>query len=144
MELSLSLLPGDLFLQLAGSLLASPAPRVRLRALKVVSTKLAPPCALDLASLPYLLQPLVQLSATEEHPYTQQLALLAVRQLAKLITDSKLLAEAAAAFTCKFLEQLSNPKVLGAAVLSCGDMLSAMGLLQGAAPRPLAAHQAGD
>ena len=129
LEQSLSLLPGDLFLQLAGSLLASPAPSVRLRALEVVSTKLAPPCALDLASLPELLQPLVQLSVTEEHPHTQQLALLAVRQLAKLITDSKLLAEAAAAFTCEFLEQLSNPKVLGAAVLSCGDVLSALGPL---------------
>ena len=54
-------------------------------------------CAPD--ALSALLSPLVQLAVTEEHPHTQQLALLAVRQIARHLADPSLLAEAAAAFT---------------------------------------------
>ena len=129
LEQALSLLPPDTFLQLASTLLASPSPTVRLRALEVVSSKLTPPCALPPPALPPLLAPLVQLALTEEHPHTQQLALLAVRQLAKLVPEPALLQEAAEAFSCSFLEALSNPKVLGAAVLCCGDLLTALGPL---------------
>jgi len=127
LELSLSLLPSTRFLQLASLLLTSPTASVRLRALEVVSVKLAPPCALPPDALPALLSPLVQLAVTEEHPHTQQLALLAVRQLAKHLADPSLLAEAAAAFTPAFMDGISNPKVLGAAVLSCGDVLASLG-----------------
>jgi len=124
LEYSLSLLPPSLFLQLTSSLLSSTTPSVRQRALEVVSSKLSPPSPLPIPSLPPLVSPLTTLALTEDQPHTQQLALLAVRQLAKLLPDPQQLLQAAEAFTCSFLSQLSNSKVLGAAVLSCGDILT--------------------
>jgi len=129
LEYSLSLLPPSLFLQLTTSLLESKIPSVRQRALEVVSSKLSPPSPLPIPSLSPLVSPLVTLALTEEQPHTQQLALLAVRQLAKLLPDTEHLAPAAQAFTSSFLSKLSNPKVLGAGVLSCGDILTCLGPL---------------
>jgi len=129
LEYSLSLLPPSLFLQLTSSLLGSTTASVRQRALEVVSSKLSPPSPLPIHSLPPLVSPLISLALTEDQPHTQQLALLAVRQLAKLLPDSHHLQPAAEAFTCSFLAQLTNPKVLGAAVLSCGDILTCLGPL---------------
>ena len=127
LEAALSILPCQRFLQLSSTLLSSPTASVRLRALEVVSSKLSPPSSLPSTCLPSLLPALVQLSLTEEHPHTQQVALLAVRQVAKLSTDPTLLIEPAKAFTPDFLKQIGNPKVLGAAVLSCGDLLCCLG-----------------
>merc|ERR1712130_18883 len=127
LEAALSILPCQRFLQLSSILLSSPTASVRLRALEVVSSKLSPPSSLPSTCLPSLLPALVQLSLTEEHPHTQQVALLAVRQVAKLSTDPTLLIEPAKAFTPDFLKQIGNPKVLGAAVLSCGDLLCCLG-----------------
>ena len=129
LEYSLSLLPPSLFLQLTTSLLGSKIPSVRQRALEVVSSKLSPPSPLPIPSLSPLVSPLVTLALTEEQPHTQQLALLAVRQLAKLLPDTEHLAPAAQAFSSSFLSKLSNPKVLGAGVLSCGDILTCLGPL---------------
>jgi len=127
LEYSLSLLPPSLFLQLTTSLLGSNIASVRQRALEVVSSKLSPPSPLPIPSLPPLVSPLVNLALTEEQPHTQQLALLAIRQLAKLLSDPEPLAPAAHAFTSSYLSKLSNPKVLGAGVLSCGDILTCLG-----------------
>jgi len=55
--------------------------------------------------------------------------LLAVRQLSKLLPDSQHLLTAVEAFDCSFLDRLANAKVLGAAVLSCGDILTSLGPL---------------
>eukprot|EP00092_Neocalanus_flemingeri_P002849 GFUD01003047.1.p1 GENE.GFUD01003047.1~~GFUD01003047.1.p1 ORF type:complete len:1487 (+),score=586.22 GFUD01003047.1:576-4463(+) len=129
LEHSLSLLPPSIFLQLTSSLLSSTTASVRHRALEVVSSKLSPPTPLPIPSLPPLVSPLVTLALTEDQPHTQQLALLAVRQLAKLLPDPQNLIQAAEAFSCSFLGQLTNPKVLGAAVLSCGDILTCLGPL---------------
>jgi len=127
LEAALSILPCQRFLQLSSILLSSPTASVRLRALEVVSSKLSPPSSLPAECLPSLLPALVQLSLTEEHPHTQQVALLAVRQVAKLSTNPTLLIEPAKAFTPDFLKQVGNPKVLGAAVLSSGDLLCCLG-----------------
>ena len=84
-------------------------------------------------SLSPLVFPFITLALTEDQPHSQQLAFLAVRQLAKLLPDLQQLLQAAEALTCSFLSQLSNPNVLGAAVNSCGDILTCIGPL----------HQAG-
>ena len=127
LEAALSILPCQRFLQLSSILLSSPTASVRLRALEVVSSKLSPPSSLPAECLPSLLPALVQLSLKKEHPHTQQVALLAVRQVAKLSTNPTLLIEPAKAFTPDFLKQVGNPKVLGAAVLSSGDLLCCLG-----------------
>jgi len=129
LEHSLSLLPPDLFLNLVSGLLVSEVVSVRHRALEVVNSKLTTPCPLPLESLPSLVSPLVKLSQSEEQAHTQQMALLAVRQIAKLLPDTEHLQEAADAFTCSFLDEITNPKVLGAAVISLGDILVSLGPL---------------
>ena len=123
LEHSLALLPPVLFLELTGGLLTSPAVSVRHRALEAASAKLAPPSPLPPASLPVLIAPLVQLAVKEQQPHTQQLAFLTLRQLAKLLSEPGPLVEPSLALDTALLATLSNPKVLGAAVLSCGDLL---------------------
>ena len=106
-------------------LLRSEESSVRHRALEVVSSKLASISSSDQCA--GLVSPLVTLSLSETHPHSQQLALLAVRQLSKLCQDTEQLRHAADSFNTSFLQQLTNAKVLGAAVLSLGDILTSLG-----------------
>ena len=132
LEHSLALLPVCSFLGQVCSLLESEADSVRHRALEVVSVKLAPgqsAASLPQDQLPSLLPPLVKLALTERQPHSQQLALLAVRQLAKVLKDPAPLKEAAAAFNSSYLQALANAKVLGAAVLTVADLLTCLGPL---------------
>merc|ERR1712106_892479 len=115
LESCLSLLPSDMFLQLVQGLLASENSNVRHRALEVFSSKLSPTCSLPLDSISCLIAPLVNISTSEDLAHTQQLALLAVRQLAKLVPESEDLFDAGERLNCEFLEKVSNPKILGAA-----------------------------
>ena len=126
LEHSLSLLPASTFVGQCTALLGSEDASVRHRALEVVSAKLSA-AQLAAAELPALVPPLTQLALTETQPHTQQLALLGVRQLAKLLPEPIALKEAAEAFSCAYLAGLRNAKVLGAAVLSCGDIFTSLG-----------------
>ena len=129
LENSLSLLHPSTFVGQVSSLLESKEDSVRHRALEVVSSKLTSSTgpALPAGDLPALVSPLVKLSLSETQPHTQQLALLGVRQLSKLLADPLSLKEAAEAFSSAFLQDISNAKVLGAAVLSVGDILTSLG-----------------
>ena len=131
LEHSLALLPVSSFLGQVCSLLESETDSVRHRALEVVSVKLSPsgPASLPQDQLHTLVAPLVKLSITETQPHTQQLALLAVRQLSKIMKDPTPMKEAAGAFECSFLQGLGNAKVLGAAVLTVADILTSLGPL---------------
>ena len=125
LERSLSLLPVSEFIKQCSVLLRSEETSVRHRALEVVSSKLASISSSDQCA--GLVSPLVTLSLSETHPHSQQLALLAVRQLSKLCPDTEQLRHAADSFNTSFLQQLTNAKVLGAAVLSLGDILTSLG-----------------
>ena len=129
LENSLSLLHPSTFVGQVSSLLESKEDSVRHRALEVVSSKLTAVTgtALPTSDLPALVSPLVKLSLSETQPHTKQLALLGVRQLSKLLIEPISLKEAADAFSCSFLHDISNAKVLGAAVLSVGDILTCLG-----------------
>ena len=82
------------------ALLASEDTSVWHRTLEVVSAKLSA-AQLAPAELPALVPPLTQLALTETQPHTQQLALLGVRQLAKLLPEPIALKEAAETFSCR-------------------------------------------
>ena len=114
LENSLSLLPASTFIGQCCTLLASKDDSVRHRALEVVASKLSTsnaPCPLPVSELPALVSPLVTISLKETQPHTQQMALLSVRQLSKLVTDHQVLKEAAEAFSTSFLQEITNAKV---------------------------------
>ena len=128
LEQSLSVLPASGFISQCAVLLESKEDSVRHRALEVVSAKLSSTSTpLPAPQLSSLVAPLVQLSLSETQPHTQQLALLAVRQLSKLLQDPDSLQLASDSFTTTYLATLTNAKVLGAAVLSLGDILTCLG-----------------
>ena len=131
LEHSLALLPVTSFLGQVCSLLESDTDSVRHRALEVVSVKLSPNTSTGLpqGELQTLVPPLVKLSLTETQPHTQQLALLAVRQISKIMKDPAPMKEAAGAFDSSYLQSLANAKVLGAAVLTVADILTSLGPL---------------
>ena len=131
LEHSLALLPVSSFLGQVCSLLESETDSVRHRALEVVSVKLSPNSSTSLPQdqLQTLVSPLVKLSLTETQPHTQQLSLLAVRQLTKIMKDPSPMKEAAETFDSSFLASLANAKVLGAAVLTMADLLTSLGPL---------------
>ena len=126
MEYSFSLWPPSLFLQMTWSMfsITTPGPSVRQRALEAVSPRLFPQS--PILSLSPLTSTSITLAWTEDQPYTQQLALLAVRQLAKLLHDPRQLLQATETFTYSFLSQIWNPNALGVTAFSFGDILTCM------------------
>jgi hypothetical protein len=131
LQLVLALLPYKLYITIVAELLASSNSTLRRRAMEVVSSKLdsVDPGTVDLSrDAAQLLPALLELAVKETTPENQQIAFLSLRQVSKQVTDYALLNTALATLNPKFLDTLSSPGVLGAAILTLTDILLTAGV----------------
>lgn len=122
-ELVLSLLPYHMYISIVNDLLRSTNNHLRKRAMEVVTTKLDEVESSKHDELATLMPNLLRLAVTEADSQNKQVALLSIRKISLKMEEPGQLSGVLATLNTEYLQSLTDPAVIGAALLTITDVL---------------------